>query len=667
MNKRNGLLVQAGILAGAGILVRIIGLLYRSPLTAIIGDEGNGYYGYAYNIYSIALLISSYSIPSAISRLIAAKLAVGEYENAQRYFRCALVYVCTVGGFISLLLLIFPQLFVTDTNAVPVLRMFAPTVFFFGILGVLRGYFQAHRTMTQTSVSQVIEQIVNAFVSITAALIFRSLVKEASSGTKFSSDNGVISAIIRSTLKIAGASEINTKRAVYGAMGSALGTGAGVICALTFFILIYHANRQYLKDRIYLDVHKNIPFRKIMKSLIAYVTPFILSTLVYNMTKLLDQTLFTNVMINVKSISESDVAREFGIFSGKAVVLSEIPIAIAAAVSAAMLPEIASKFARRQKKAARNLCGQVIRVSMIVAIPASVGMAVLSKPVTMLLFPQRATLDKAAALLTILCVTIAWYALSTITNAVLQGVGRVWIPAVNSFFAVCIQGIILYVLLRFTSLYTYALAIAFVIHSVLLCILNQISISRYKLAKISFKEYFLYPLAASAVMGAAAFSIYKAVDLGLGFIIPSEYLVNLIAVIFATVTAVYVYAAVIVRTGMVSEDDIKNLPGGRTLHSLAGKLHILKKEVKHKNNKVRARRRKAQNTNIYSSDDEYYDEEYKYIARNALDEDEEYIQRLKRRKRRNRRNTGSVPGGKGGRSFQGKGKASVPVRRVKRR
>ena len=89
-NKKKGLFMQASILASAGIIVRIIGLLYRGPLTAIIGDEGNGYYGYAYNCYIIALLISSYSIPSAISKLVAGKLAVGEYENAQRVFRCAL-------------------------------------------------------------------------------------------------------------------------------------------------------------------------------------------------------------------------------------------------------------------------------------------------------------------------------------------------------------------------------------------------------------------------------------------------------------------------------------------------------------------------------------------------------------------------------------------------
>ena len=105
MGKKNnggGFIVQASILAITGIFCRIIGLLYRSPLASIIGDEGNGYYNSAYNIYTIVLLISSYSIPSAISKVIAERLALKQYKNAHRIFKCALIYVITVGGIASL-------------------------------------------------------------------------------------------------------------------------------------------------------------------------------------------------------------------------------------------------------------------------------------------------------------------------------------------------------------------------------------------------------------------------------------------------------------------------------------------------------------------------------------------------------------------------------------
>ncbi|MBR5945048.1 MAG: oligosaccharide flippase family protein, partial [Lachnospiraceae bacterium] len=120
-------IVQAGILAAAGIVTKIIGLLYRSPLTSIIGDEGNGYYSAAYYWYTIILLVASYSIPSAISKVISQKLALKEYRNAHRVFKCAFVYVVVVGGIASVVCFFFAPYFVDTEGAARVLRVFAPT------------------------------------------------------------------------------------------------------------------------------------------------------------------------------------------------------------------------------------------------------------------------------------------------------------------------------------------------------------------------------------------------------------------------------------------------------------------------------------------------------------------------------------------------------------
>ena len=92
-SKKGGFIMQAGILAAAGIIVRIIGILYRSPLVAIIGDEGNGYYSTAYTIYTIILLISTNGIPSAVSKIVAGLLAKKEYRNAHKILMGAFCYV----------------------------------------------------------------------------------------------------------------------------------------------------------------------------------------------------------------------------------------------------------------------------------------------------------------------------------------------------------------------------------------------------------------------------------------------------------------------------------------------------------------------------------------------------------------------------------------------
>ena len=253
--KANGFLMQAGILAAAGIVVRLIGILYRSPLVAIIGDEGNGYYNTAYNIYTIILLISSYSIPSAISKVIAARLAKREYRNAQKIFSCSFIYVMITGGIGSLLCFFGADLFVGQ-NSAAVLRVFAPTIFLSGLLGVLRGYFQAHRTMLQTSFSQILEQILNAVVSLLAAYLLMGIAAEQS----------------------------ETTQAIYGAVGSALGTGSGVLIALVFMWLIYLLNRPAIKKRVEKDKTKEeLGYGETFKIIIMMVTPVVLSTFIYNL------------------------------------------------------------------------------------------------------------------------------------------------------------------------------------------------------------------------------------------------------------------------------------------------------------------------------------------------------------------------------------------------
>jgi len=91
-------LAQGSIYAASGVISSLIGLVYRMPLTRIIGDEGNGYYAAAFNIYAIVLLLSSYSLPLAVSKLISARVGAKNYRNAERILHAALLYATVVGG-----------------------------------------------------------------------------------------------------------------------------------------------------------------------------------------------------------------------------------------------------------------------------------------------------------------------------------------------------------------------------------------------------------------------------------------------------------------------------------------------------------------------------------------------------------------------------------------
>ena len=538
--KKDGFIMQAGILAMAGILCRIIGILYRSPLTGIIGDEGNGYYSSAYNIYVIILLVSSYSIPSAISKVIAEKLALKEYKNADRVFKCALLYVIVVGGIASLFTF-FGAGFLVKENSAAVLRVFAPTIFLSGILGVLRGYFQAHSMMMPTSVSQILEQILNAVVSIGAALWFVSMVEL----------------------------ESDTTRAVYGAAGSAFGTGVGVLTALLFMGGIYLLNRGVIRRRIKKDkTHKEESYKDVLKVIISMVTPIILSTFIYNFSTSLNQTIYTGVLSEVQGMAEAEIATLYGIFAGKAVVISNIPIALASAMSAAVIPAVASSYAVGNKKQVRVKIAEAVQTTMLISIPAAVGMTVLAKPIMQLLFPQKESLEQAAMLLAAISITVVFYGLSTITNGVLQAVGKVNLPVINAAVALVIQTGVLIGLLLGTDFNLYALAVAMIVYSFLMCLLNQIALRRALKYKQEFIKTFFKPFLAAVLMGITAYGVYA----GVYYLLP----INVVALAVAILLSVVVYFAAVMALGGVEEKDLLHLPKGHMLVQLGKKCYLLR-------------------------------------------------------------------------------------------
>lgn len=537
--KSDGFIMQAGILAMAGIICRIIGILYRSPLAAIIGDEGNGYYGSAYNIYTIILLISSYSIPAAISKVIAGKLALKEYKNAQRIFYCAFIYVIVVGGVASLFAF-FGASFLVEQNAVMVLRVFSPTIFVSGLLGVLRGYFQAHKTMVQTSVSQILEQILNAIISIMAAYLLKQLVIDRDPSTQ----------------------------AVYGAMGSALGTGAGVLIALAFMTFMYGMHKKEIKERIQKDEHKEVlEYSEIFKIIFSLVTPFILSTFIYNFSTSLDETIYRKILKLMKDVDVSQIAIWYGVYSGKAVVISNIPIAIASAMSAAMIPSVSGKYATGDVKGTRSKVHTAILTTMLIAIPSMVGIFVLAEPVVSFLFPGQSNIPLAGALLRALSVTVVFYSLSTLTNAVLQGIGKVTTPVYHAAIALVVQTLVLIPCLIFTELNLYSIAIATIVYSFLMCVLNQRAVRKYLDYKQDMKKIFVLPFLASVIMGIVAYFAYK-----LLFAVLKS---NAVSLLISVAIAAFVYGVLILKLGVLNKDDILAMPKGKKLAGILEKLHLI--------------------------------------------------------------------------------------------
>jgi len=491
-------------------------------------------------MYANILLISSYSIPSAIAKIISQKLAKKEFVNAHRIFKCAFVYVTIVGGIAATFTYFAAGLLVVD-NAIPVLRVFAPTIFLSGFLGVFRGYYQAHKSMVPTSLSQILEQIMNAGVSIGAALLF---------------------------IKMAGAGADETTVAIKGATGSAVGTGMGVLTALIFMAVIAWFNRERIRHTISRDVSGRVDsYGEITKSILLIVTPFILSTYIYNCVTIVNQTIYAKTQLYVHGMTQSQTSIFYGVYAGKAVVLRNIPVAIASAMSSAIIPSTAESWILNDFKGTRRKVQKAVKTTMIVAIPCVAGFLFLAKPIVQCLFPQPSTLDLASKVLMGLSLTIVLYCLSTITNGVLQSIGQVNKPVIHAAIALGIQAVVLWILIRYTNLNLYALVIVDTLYSLIMCVLNEMSLRKHLKYRQDIVNTFVMPMFCALIMGLIAWGTYA-----LSFKLIGR---SRICLAISIVVAAIIYFVLILQTGTIREEEIASFPKGNKLLAIAKKLRLV--------------------------------------------------------------------------------------------
>ena len=322
-SRKNKFIIHGGILAMAGIIVRIIGMFYRIPLMNIIGSEGNGIYSVAYNIYNIMLVLSSYGLPMAVSKLISAKFVRKQYKNAGKIIRCSLVVSVCTGGLAALLLFFgansIEKLYKgVDGLAIP-LRVLAPTIFLVAVMGVLRGFFQGQGTMIPTAFSQLIEQVMNAVVSIMAGYILMK--------TFAQSDN--VSA--------------------YGAAGGTLGTAIGALSGLVFMIFLYMAYKPtFVKKQKRDMVSDSLQDSQVYIVILATMVPIILGQTLYQISAVIDDAMFSNIMTKM-SVS-INIKADLGNFASSYSLLISIPQGIASAMSASMLPSVVARYIKGQSQ-----------------------------------------------------------------------------------------------------------------------------------------------------------------------------------------------------------------------------------------------------------------------------------------------------------------------------
>lgn len=534
-NKNHDFLLQGGTLATAAVLGRVIGLIYRIPLTSVIGDLGNNYYGCAFDIYNIFLLISSYSLPMAVSRLVSGYRTKGELRNAYRVLKCAFLFALAAGA-LACAIVFFGARYITGTLfqtplSVYALRVFAPTLVITALLGVFRGFFQGMQNMYPSAVSQVLEQLVNAAVSVAAAYFLSAY--GARLGKVLANEAGY--------------------HAAFGAAGASLGTGVGAAVSLLFLYILYKAFFRSSRRRMRREQARKVAYRVLFSAMLRTVLPVLAASALFQANIVIEQGIFKHMM---KGVAEpGQIALWWGVFSGKFKTLVNFPVAVAAAIGAACIPSITASFMRDEKEAVGEKTGLAIRFSMLIALPSAFALILLSAPIMEFLFQDTEPL--ASGLLLAGGITVIFYSLATVTANILQGIGNLRAPVINGGISLGLHVVTLVLLLKYTHLNIYAVVASMAVFGFSVMVLNQVALFRSGFWVPEFMRTFVLPTVCALVMASACWII----ELALSQFVAMKY----VTVPVAAVCGVFIYFVLLITLRALKPEEMYLFPGGKRL------------------------------------------------------------------------------------------------------
>jgi len=522
----------AAILGIAAILVKILGAIFRIPLANLIGPEGMSYYQSAYPIYIYLLVVSTAGFPAAVAKIISEKTSVGNYEGADRVLKVAFGLMLSV-GLLSTFVMLFGANFIAEKIKNPMayysIRALAPALVFSAMMSVFRGYFQGIQHMQPYAVSQFVEQLFRVVFGL-----------------------GLVFVFIGQGTHLAAAS------ATFGA------TAGGVA---GFIIILW----MYLKYRKTHPVETIGNFEvetsgSIIKHLLLIAIPITLGATIMPVMQLVDLAI---VMPRLNSIGIVEQANDFyGLLTGYAQTLINLPQTITAAVQISLVPAVASFAIKKDYSGLEKTVQNGLRVGLIIGLPCSVGLVVLAQPIMQLLYPmQLETVEMTGKILSILGWGVVFLSTFQISTGILQGLGKQVIPARNLAIGATAKAVLTYVLVGIPTLNIMGAAIATVSSYMISSVLNYFSLLKYSGAKIQSRDVFVKPIIAVVVMGLVTKISYMLFEGILG---------GNLATIGAIGMGALTYAVMLLVTKTFSESDFELMPKGERIKALLLKHNLLK-------------------------------------------------------------------------------------------
>jgi stage V sporulation protein B len=523
----------AAILGFFGLIVKLIGMLFRIPLTNIIGAGGMANYHVAYPIYAALVVISTAGLPTAISRMVSERVTLGDYQGAHQVFKSALRALLFIGVLTTLLMLALSGVIARAAgypDAVLGLVLIAPSLFFVALLSAYRGYFQGLQMMFPTAITQLIEQLIKLGAGLFLAWLW------SSKGTQ------------------------------YGAAGALLGISISEVCALLVVIILYNRKKSAIQDKRRLAKSSAaISNKAVTAELFRIAIPIIVGASVMPLVGLLDTLLVKNLMVSA-GFSDSIAEASFGVLSGSVNPLINMPAVLSLALCMSLVPAISEARVQGSSAIVSGRSGMGFKLAILVGLPCAVGMYILADPIMKLLYTSGLTTDQlvlGGQLLRILSVGVLFLTILQTMTGILQGAGHQLQPVVNLSVGAAVKIALSIVLIRDPALNVQGAAIGTAVCYGIAAILNVIAVSRITKPDIRFLSGFIAPLISTAVMGAVAYFLFHRLSADHS---------NAISTLIAILAAALVYIVMLFITGSLKRSDMEYIPGGGKMIRLMNKL-----------------------------------------------------------------------------------------------
>ncbi len=473
--KQKSIVGGVSILGVAGIICKVVGVLYRIPLTIFIGKSGMGVYSSVYPTYNLLLAISSAGLPVAISRMMAHYITRQDPANARRIFRTALRILTLLGVVTSVLMMVLAA--TVGLHSDPDTRFgfmaIAPSLFFVCVMSAYRGFLQGQRNMVPTAISQLIEQIGRVFVALPLALI----------GIRHSLALGVAGALL----------------------GSTLAEGVSLI-----YMLTRHRRSAKLMDELPQD-QDAVPLtpKQIVSQLLVVAVPITLAACIVPLAGFIDSHMIRPLMENA-GLSYERARDLFGAYTGPVITLINVPTAIAMAMGTNLVPDIAAGLARNDRAYVAKETGIGLKMAAVVGFPCSLGMSVLAKPILYMCYRSYGVQDLniAAELLQVSAMTIVLFTMVQATSGILQGAGKQHIPMITLFVGVGMKIALNYTLVQRPGIDIHGAPWASLLCYTVSMVPNLWYVCKYTGYRFNVMDIVLKPLGCAAIMGLAVWDIW---------------------------------------------------------------------------------------------------------------------------------------------------------------